>query len=86
VLEPGGVTPGDALHLIDRPHPDWPLARLLHHLYVDRLNADALHAIAALSVLPPSWRYLAEQRLQSGKVEDWSRRLNAPLAGSQPKP
>ncbi|MHB8916321.1 MAG: 3-alpha domain-containing protein, partial [Thiobacillus sp.] len=58
----------------------WPLARLLHHLYVDRMNADALHAIAALAVLPPSWRRLAEQRLQSRQVEDWSRRLNAPLA------
>lgn len=85
VLEPGVVTPGDELKLIDRPHPDWPLARLLHHLYVDRMNADALHAIAALAVLPPSWRHLAEQRLQSRQVEDWSRRLNAPLAGTQPK-
>jgi MOSC domain-containing protein YiiM len=85
VLEPGMVTPGDELRLIDRPHPDWPLARLLHHLYVDRMNADALHAIAALAVLPSSFRQLAEKRLQSSLVEDWSRRLNAPVAGAQPK-
>jgi len=49
------------------------------------MNAGALHAIAALAVLPSSFRQLAEQRLQSRQVEDWSRRLNGPVAGEQPK-
>ena len=80
VLETGEVAPGAKLHLLDRPHPEWPLVRLLHHLYADMLNDSALTAIAALSVLPASWRELAEQRLESGQVEDWSRRLNTPVA------
>lgn len=75
VIEEGAVAAGDVLELVERPHPDWPLSRLLHHVYVDRLDPAALRAIAALAPLSPSWRTLAARRLASGAVEDWSRRL-----------
>lgn len=85
VLQAGEVAAGDALALLERPYPDWPLARLLHHLYLDPLNREALAAMAAIAVLPPSWRQLAEKRLASAQVEDWSRRLDSPaLHDSQP--
>lgn len=85
VLQPGEVVAGDALTLLERPYPDWPLARLLHHLYLDPLNREALAAMAAIPVLPPSWRQLAEKRLASGQIEDWSRRLDSPVRlDSQP--
>ena len=75
VIETGTVAAGDSLDLVERPHPDWPLSRLLHHFYVDRLDAAALRAIAALEPLSESWRALAARRLASGAVEDWRRRL-----------
>jgi len=78
VLEAGEVAPGDALRLLERSCPAWPLARLLHHVYVDPLNSDALEAIAALETLSASWRALAQQRLATGQVEDASRRLTTP--------
>lgn len=78
VLSPGSVREGDALELLRRPNPDWPLARLLHYMYVDMLNADALTEIAALPTLARSWRHLAEARLRRNAVEDWSGRLNLP--------
>lgn len=78
VRETGEVAPGDTLHLLERPHPDWPLTRLLHHLYADPLNREALAAMAALAALPGSWRQLARQRLELGTVESWSRRLTTP--------
>lgn len=78
VLEAGDVAPGSVLRLLDRPHPDWPLGRLLLHLYADPLNVSALAAIAALGNLSASWRELAQRRLASGRVEDWSRRLTTP--------
>lgn len=80
VLEGGEVAPGAELRWVERPCPDWPLARLLHHLYVEPLHCDALATLAALDVLPASWRELAARRLASGRVEDWSRRLETPLA------
>ena len=76
VIEEGVVAAGDRLTLVERPHPDWPLSRLLHHVYVDRLDGAALAAIAALPELSENWRALAARRLASGAVEDWSRRLN----------
>ncbi|CAO4142427.1 MOSC domain-containing protein [Methylorubrum aminovorans] len=75
VIEEGLVAAGEALDLVERPHPDWPLSRLLHHLYVDRLDAAALREIAGLAALAESWRSLAARRLASGAVEDWRRRL-----------
>jgi MOSC domain-containing protein YiiM len=78
VLEPGELVSGDEWRLIERPHAPWSLARLLHYFYLDPLNLDALAAIAELDVLASSWRQVAKQRLSTGQVEDWRRRLNTP--------
>ncbi|MCG3170861.1 MAG: Protein YiiM [Pseudomonadales bacterium] len=78
VLEPGALAAGDRFVLRERPHPDWTLARLQGVLYHDCLNREALAAIAALAALSDGWRALASQRLDSGVVEDWSRRLATP--------
>jgi len=75
VLEPGEAQPGDALRLQDRPLPDWPLSRLLDLLYRDTGNREGLAEMAGLALLTESWRILAHRRLESGRVEDWRRRL-----------
>lgn len=75
VLEPGLVAPGDALVLIDRPAPDWTIHRLWHVMYVERMNPDDLSRMASLDVLAEGWRRHARRRLESGRVEDWSSRL-----------
>ncbi|WP_347266798.1 MOSC domain-containing protein [Paracoccus sp. (in: a-proteobacteria)] len=75
VLKPGIVAPGDRLELRDRMAPDWTLHRLWHALYIDRMNLAELQGIAALDVLAEGWRRHALRRLDSGRVEDWSRRL-----------
>ena len=75
VLQPGTVAPGDRLVLIDRVAPEWTLHRLWHALYVDRMNLTELQGIAALDVLAEGWRRHAQRRVETGRVEDWSRRL-----------
>jgi MOSC domain-containing protein YiiM len=75
VLEEGEVGSEDRLLPLERPHPDWPLARLLRIFYRDTLDRDGLAALAALAVLAPGWRDIAAKRLESGRVEDWRRRL-----------
>lgn len=75
VLEEGELLAGDNLVLVERPCPDWSLRRLLHVLYVDRLDTGALAAMAALPALAGSWRKLARQRLERREVEDMERRL-----------
>lgn len=80
VLEAGAVAPGDTFTLIERPCPEWPLARVLHFFYAEPLNRAALEAIAALHALSPSWRDLAARRLASNQVESWHGRLTTPPA------
>ncbi|HEV7368454.1 MOSC domain-containing protein [Arenibaculum sp.] len=75
VIEPGRLAAGDGMTLLDRPRPGWPLARVLRAFYVDMLDRHALAGIAALPELAPSWRDLARRRLESGRVENWGRRL-----------
>jgi len=75
VLEPGAAQPGDCLRLIERPRADWPLARLFALLYLRPRAFDELTEMAALPELAESWRALARRRIESRKVEDWSRRL-----------
>ncbi|KFB09898.1 MOSC domain-containing protein [Nitratireductor basaltis] len=76
VIEPGTVSAGDALELVERPHGSWSLARVTRLFYVDQLNYDALEELAAIASLAESWRKLACRRLERREVEDWNRRLN----------
>ncbi|MBZ7925540.1 MOSC domain-containing protein [Ensifer adhaerens] len=76
VIEGGLVSAGDRMHLVERRHPVWTIGRLWHFLYVDTLNRQALEEIANLAILPSGWREYAVKRLQTRKVEDWSRRLD----------
>lgn len=76
VLEEGVVAPGDRMIRVERRLPEWPLQRLWRTLYVDTMDVQTLRAMAALSTLPEGWRRHAERRLATGRVEDWSRRLN----------
>lgn len=81
VLQPGTVNPDATLDLVDRVAPQWTLHRLWCALYVERLNRTELEGMVALEVLAEGWRKHAVRRLQSGRVEDWSRRLEGEERG-----
>ncbi|TQM10642.1 MOSC domain-containing protein YiiM [Pseudoxanthomonas sp. 3HH-4] len=74
VLEEGEVQAGDRMTLEARPHPTWPLARLIELLY-RRSPEPALLRDVLLLPLVPSWRTLFERRLAQGAIEDWGKRL-----------
>jgi len=78
VLAEGRIAPDDDLTLIDRPQPDWTLARLIKVIYHAKPDRTALATLAGLSELAPSWREMAEKRLATGRTEDWLRRLVTP--------
>lgn len=74
VLQGGRVQAGDTVWLLARPHPDWPIARLLRVIAARDCRPETLRQILALP-LPPSWHRLFTRRLESASVEDWSSRL-----------
>lgn len=77
VLESGSLQAGDAIELVDRPHPEWPLSLLMEMLYRRRLDRGLLARARALPLVP-SWQRLIERRLEEGRVEDWTSRLDGP--------
>lgn len=78
VLEPGEVQAGDGLILLERPFPQWTLARLIEVLYHQRHPPPSvLEALLGLPLVP-SWRRIFERRLAQGTIEDWSPRLDGP--------
>lgn len=76
VIEDGLLRTGAAFELIERPHPDWPLARLLDVLYVHPDDRAQLEEVAELRYLAEKLQELARHRLATSSVESWETRLN----------
>jgi MOSC domain-containing protein YiiM len=76
VVENGVLRTGNAFELIERPHPDWPLARLLDVLYLHPDDRAQLAEAAELRYLAPKLRDLARHRLETSSVESWETRLS----------
>lgn len=74
VIEPGFVSAGDRLELLERPWPTHSVAALLALIRDREVSAERLAPVLRLP-LTPSWRRLFEGRLASGSTEDWSARL-----------
>lgn len=82
VLEPGVIETSQTMELVDRPHPDWPISRLIDLLYVNTKDFDALESMSELEFLTESWRDTARNRLQKREVESWTSRLTNSLETS----
>jgi MOSC domain-containing protein YiiM len=79
VLEPGWVGAGATLSLVERPHPEWPLSRLIALLFArDERFAPEWARAAELPALTERWRATFRKRVASSRVEDWEPRLRIP--------
>lgn len=75
VLETGEIGQGDAITLVERPHPGWTVERALGLLFLRTDAYDELEAMSHLPELAESWRKLARRRVERRQTEDWSSRL-----------
>lgn len=83
VLEPGDVAAGDAITVVERPLPEWPVARLQHYLYHQANDFEMARLLSELPHLSPGFRALFAKRVASGQVENWASRLsNGPLVSA----
>jgi MOSC domain-containing protein YiiM len=56
VLEPGDVGPGDPLTLMERPLPQWTVARINDAMYVHKEDEALADELGRLSLLAEAWR------------------------------
>ncbi|KAI1146757.1 pyruvate kinase-like protein [Nemania diffusa] len=74
VLHEGWVEEGADMELIERINPEWALSRVLHFLYTDRNNTEAMTQIIGLPGLSDEFLALFQKRLAQG-AEDMNGRL-----------
>ena len=65
VIEEGTVAAGDALDLVERPLPEWSVARAFHLLIggAGKREPEALRALANMDALATTWRARAAKLL-----------------------
>lgn len=56
VLQTGEVGVGDDFALMERPLPDWTVARINHAMYVEKGNAALAYELGRLPLLAEAWR------------------------------
>jgi MOSC domain-containing protein YiiM len=75
VIETGEIRAGDSIALVERPHPDWTIARLVSVLYSVEFERRALEPLLNLRELGAELRSITERRLATGAIESWDARL-----------
>lgn len=82
-LEAGWVSSGAQAVLVDRPHPEWPLARLIALLFArDERLVPEWERAAEIPALAERWRRTFGKRVAARSVEDWEPRLRVPSSGA----
>lgn len=75
VLTEGVVRAGEPLTLVERPHPDWTVARANRVMHSDKADLESAAALAALPTLSASWKKTLHDRIAKGIEPDAARRL-----------
>ncbi|NMH65928.1 MOSC domain-containing protein [Shewanella salipaludis] len=75
VLTPGHVHPEARMSLLARQWPELTVREVAWRFFNDPLNKAFLGRLSECEVLSESWQSKVRQRLQSGLVEDWNKRL-----------
>ncbi|UOQ74090.1 MOSC domain-containing protein [Hymenobacter cellulosilyticus] len=81
VLQPGYVAPTDALELVERPYPAWPLTLVNSVKYEQRENLALAAELLACPALGGQWRRKMQGRVAgTAPLYDDANRLEGPAA------
>ena len=74
----GEVEAGQAMTLVDRPHPEWSIAAANEIMHQRKGEGEAARALAACAALSSSWRQTLSRRVAIGGAESTAARLQGP--------
>jgi len=75
IIKPGFVQAGDMCCLLERPHPEWTVARVMYYLYHDTKNVEMMKQIVDLEPLGWEIKDKFRARLSTGQTEDQNPRM-----------
>lgn len=75
VIEEGFIEAGDPVTLLDRIHPQWPLATVIAARFNPRLEPEIASSLASLAGMSASWRRGFSRKSDPDYVEDTAARL-----------
>ncbi|MEM9215375.1 MAG: MOSC domain-containing protein [Cyanobacteria bacterium P01_F01_bin.150] len=75
VLKEGTVQSGEALHLLERPFPQWSITRANQIMHKATKNQADAKALSTCEALAPSWRKSLANRAKKGIPTDSTYRL-----------
>ena len=77
VLEQGTVQKGDTMLLLQRPNPNWSLARVIEARFRPSLDKAAMEELVSINALSENWRTAFRNKL-ANKTENTDARLEGP--------
>ncbi|KAE8823964.1 hypothetical protein P3342_012376 [Pyrenophora teres f. teres] len=75
IIKTGTVNPGDMISLLERPHPEWTLARVMYYLYLEMDNFEMMKQIVDIPQLGFDVKDKFKARLNKGTIEDQQGRM-----------
>jgi len=74
ILKSGTIASGDEIRLLERKHPEWPIARVQYYLYHEMDNEEAMRALVEIEELGESIKKIFRGRLER-RFEDQNLRM-----------
>lgn len=68
VLSDGSLASGTPMTLVERPHPDWTIARASRVMYHDKHDLATAAELASLPQLSDSWRETLQDRVEPRRI------------------
>jgi MOSC domain-containing protein YiiM/ferredoxin-NADP reductase len=75
IIKPGIVQAGDMIRLLERPHPEWTVARVMYYLFIDTKDVEMMKQIVDIPLLGWEIKDKFRARLATGKTEDQNGRM-----------
>lgn len=74
IMQEGSIQAGDEIVLLDRPNPQWTIARVQHYLYIEKENFAVMEQLIDVKGLGKESRTIFENRLKKN-FENQEQRL-----------
>lgn len=75
VITPGTVSAGATIRLLERPYPEWTVARIMYYLYLETGNFERMKEIIEIPPLGEEIKDKFRARLAKGVTEDQNERM-----------